>query len=75
MASKAKRGKKNEGENEDFPAELEEKLIENVRKYDILFDPKNAGFKNIIKKDEKWALIAEDVGRTGKCFVCRLCCL
>lgn len=62
-------------EKEDFPAELEEKLIENVRKYDVLFNPKHQNFKNIIKKDEKWALIAADVGRSGKCFVCRFCCL
>lgn len=52
-----------------FTPEEEEKLIESVRKNEELYNPGNNYFKNIMKKDEKWGLVAKEVGRSGK-YMC-----
>lgn len=46
------------GKKRVFTDEEEEKLIANVQKHEILFNPQHGYFKNIVKKDEEWAVAA-----------------
>lgn len=43
-----------------------EKLIEQVRKYPVLYNTEHSDYKNVLMKAQTWAKVADESGLTGK---------
>lgn len=44
----------------------DERLIESVREYVILYDPQNRYYHDNIRKENAWSEIAKKTGNSGK---------